>query len=255
MKNYCLLVLFALLIGCAGSPTRTAMDAERNRMDMIDIRKGMSMAEVQDLMGVPKKVERRSMDGIEYEIWYYMTTGVNLDQTRLIDENFTPFIFYGTCLRGWGWQFYNILFDINNARFKNEQNSGAGCYKKIETAPNEQIIVEPSQAKEAEEKSIEETLRKLIESGKEKNEPIKEEQAPSPTPPPEPPKEVSQPPTQPPPSNQKLESIEGSPASPGSIPPQPNPDLPNPLPKKTEYPVSPPAKQAEERSSNSSPLW
>ena len=110
MLNKWYLLIFSILFGCAGSPTRTAFEAERHKMDMMDIKTNMSMEEVQDRMGVPKKIERRAINGIEYEIWYYLTQEVNLDQTRLIDENFTPFVFYGTCLRGWGWKFYNLLF-------------------------------------------------------------------------------------------------------------------------------------------------
>lgn len=166
MKNKWHLFIFVILFGCAGSPTRTAFEAEKHRMDMMDIKTNMSMDEVRDRMGVPKKIERRAMNGIEYEIWYYMTKGVNFDQTRLIDENFTPFVFYGTCLRGWGWKFYNHLFDINNARYRAEEDQKGGCYEPNEIKPDYgHRIITPYEGEER--KSVEESLQELIKSGKE----------------------------------------------------------------------------------------
>lgn len=169
MKNICFFLLSLFLMGCAGSPSRTAFEAEKNRMDMMDVHTNMSMQELRDQMGMPKKVERRFMDGIEYEIWYYITRGVNLDQTRYIDENFTPFVFYGNCLRGWGWKFYNHLFDINNARFKKEEYQRDKYVPKNEDWPtNEHKIITPYESNKSQSDGVEKVIKEFIESGKEK---------------------------------------------------------------------------------------
>ena len=166
MKNWLYLFLFTILFGCAGSLTRTAFEAERHRMDMMDIKTNMSMDEVRDRMGVPKKIERRAMNGIEYEIWYYMTMGVYLDQTRLIDENFTPFVFYGTCLRGWGWKFYNHLFDINNARYRREEDRKKTCTDSdIKRSSYEHRVITPY--KDEKKLPEQEALEKFIKSAAE----------------------------------------------------------------------------------------
>ena len=123
MKNKWIFLFVIILLGCSGSPTRTAYQAEKNRMDMMDLKKNMPMERVRYLMGYPKKVEKRCADGKQYEVWYFVTKGVYLDQSRYIDDNFTPFIFYKSYLIGWGWHFYNHLFDINNARYKAKRNA------------------------------------------------------------------------------------------------------------------------------------
>ena len=116
--KFLLFVSLLFLCGCAGSALMTSYNAEENRANMINLKKGMTQTDVMSIMGRPYKTIKKATDANQYEIWYYVTKGVYIDQTKYIDENFTPFIFFEGYLKGWGDTYYNWVFNINGARQK-----------------------------------------------------------------------------------------------------------------------------------------
>ena len=162
MKNRLLLILLIIVLGgCAGSPLQTSVEAERHLSNMTDVEIGMSQSDVRSIMGNPYKVEKRTMEGIVYEVWYYITRGALLSQTRLIDSNFTPLVFLSGYLRGWGWNYYNYLFDINNARFRREEEMRQRYTDdRNEWPPNEHKIISPYMDDDDEQK-VEEAIKEL----------------------------------------------------------------------------------------------
>jgi hypothetical protein len=147
MKIKIVYLLFAVVLaGCAGSPLQTGVEAEQNRMQIGDVKMGMSQSMVRRIMGPAYKREIRMIDGHEYEVWYYLTKGTLLYQTRYLDRNFTPFIFSDNVLVGWGWKYFNHLFEMD------EEN----C------APEESSDKIPESAA-PKDKKLEETIRKILE--------------------------------------------------------------------------------------------
>lgn len=119
------LAMFVLLCGCAGSPLQTGVQAERNRMQMGDVKIGMNFNQVRRIMGSPHKREKRTINGKEYEVWYYITKEVLLFQSRYLNSNFTPFIFLDDNLQGWGWKLFNSIFEEEPTRYMKDYPSGS----------------------------------------------------------------------------------------------------------------------------------
>lgn len=123
--KYLLIILTGLWIQggyCAsGSPIGTGIEAEKNRIDLAQIHEGMDHCEVLKILGYPFKKERHKIDNQVYEIWFYLTKPVELGQTKLIDQNFTPLIFQNGILLGSGKLYYRHILDIDHGREKYEE--------------------------------------------------------------------------------------------------------------------------------------
>lgn len=110
-------VLFAFLFNsCSKSPIVTGIHAEENRYKLSWVKVGMSKGNVYDKMGCPQRTEKVEVNGVHYEIWYYLTKRYALGQTRLLPQNTTPLIFKKNKLIGWGREFYNYLLNIDHER-------------------------------------------------------------------------------------------------------------------------------------------
>jgi len=107
LKVMASLILAGFLAGCAGSPIQTGWEAEKNRKAMLHLNIGMTKAEVQNIMGEPRKTEAYSRDGRNIEFWLYMTEGRDIYDRTLRDSNFTPLAFEDGKLIGWGRNFYD----------------------------------------------------------------------------------------------------------------------------------------------------
>ena len=96
---------------CAGSPIRTQWEAERNRLNMLQLKIGMSKEQVHALMGNPYKTESYQIEGKTIEFWLYLTEGKDSYGT-LRDSNFTPLAFENNTLTGWGRNYYDNVLRI-----------------------------------------------------------------------------------------------------------------------------------------------
>ena len=94
------LVFVAVIAGCAGSPLGTGWEAEANRDNMLKLNINMTKAEVISAMGKPYKTEMYEIDGKHVEFLLYLTEGKSINDTRLMDGNFTPLAFESGILKG-----------------------------------------------------------------------------------------------------------------------------------------------------------
>jgi hypothetical protein len=100
------MILVVMLSGCVG---QTEREAKKNGKSLLQLSIGLTKAEVQNIMGDPRKTESYSKDGRNIEFWLYLTEGIeywSYDRT-LRDSNFTPLAFEDGKLIGWGRNFYD----------------------------------------------------------------------------------------------------------------------------------------------------
>lgn len=132
------------ICGCSGSPIRTGRIAEINISNISEIRKGMSYNQVSKILKKPYKTRVISKDNEEYLVCYFITRRSYMYQSNLIDKNFTPVIFSKNILIGWGWPFYNYIFDVNNTQKKlMEEKRQQYTNDKDEWPSNQHKIVVP----------------------------------------------------------------------------------------------------------------
>jgi hypothetical protein len=159
-------LLLLLISGCAQYPLATRDESEKNLMNMTQVTEGMKMREVKKIMGMPYKVEKRKMEGKKYTTWFYLTKRTKSYQTKILEENLTPFVFYRGILKGIGYFFYNELFDINNARMKRDAELRQEYTDdREEWPPNEHKIISPEEkypSDEDREDAIEKFLKESI---------------------------------------------------------------------------------------------
>jgi hypothetical protein len=180
-RGYFLLLL--LISGCAQYPLATRDESEKNLMNMTQVTEGMKMREVKKIMGMPYKVEKRKIEGKKYTTWFYLTERTKSYQTKILEENLKPFVFYKGILKGIGYFFYNELFDINNAKMKRDAELRQQYTDdREEWPPNEHKIISPEEkypSDEDREDAIEKFLKESIQPKEEieREELLKEESA------------------------------------------------------------------------------
>lgn len=121
MLRWIYLIGIGVLSSCASQGLmKSGAEAEYNRYYIAKLRIGMTQDEVWSMMGDPYKSEARVVRGQAYEIWYYVTKGKILGQSRMISRNFTPVVFQEKILKGWGRRYYNYVMDIDRAKSRHE---------------------------------------------------------------------------------------------------------------------------------------
>jgi len=116
------MLLASLISSCSRSPIATGVHAEENRYRLSWIKVGMSKSSVYNKVGCPQRTEKVDINGVNYEIWYYLTKRYALGQTRLLPQNTTPLIFRKNKLIGWGREYYNYLLNVDNEREVRKSN-------------------------------------------------------------------------------------------------------------------------------------
>jgi uncharacterized protein DUF3192 len=97
-------VTLSFLAGCAGSPIQTGMRAEENKEAMVNVRPDMSIDEVTKIMGPPDKTEAyRGKNNEAILVYLYITEPRDIYNRTWNESNYTPFVFVGNRLSGWGW--------------------------------------------------------------------------------------------------------------------------------------------------------
>jgi hypothetical protein len=115
-------ILSVILYGCANSPATTTVIAENNSIAIMSLERGMTQPHVLKLMGYkPYKTKKIQSDGKDYIVWFYVTEGLLLGQTKYYNSNFTPLIFRNGILECWGNKYYEYLLDKGNAREKHSE--------------------------------------------------------------------------------------------------------------------------------------
>lgn len=115
-----LLIIF-FISSCANQGLlKSGAEAETNLYYIGHLRIGMSEEEVWDMMGRPYKVQNKVVHGQPFTVWYYITKGKILGQTKILARNLTPLVFQDKVLKGWGRRYYHYLLDIDNGRARYE---------------------------------------------------------------------------------------------------------------------------------------
>ena len=144
MKKTVLLFIILIMASCSRSVIGFGAKAEENATNLADVKTGMDAPRVSTIMGPPYKSEVYNIENSKYLVWYYIIEPVYLGQTRLISKNFIPLVFKDGYLKGWGWQYYNVEFNVEN---KQNQQKEAIRQKytndKEEWPRNEHQYVEP----------------------------------------------------------------------------------------------------------------
>ena len=104
------LILSAVLAGCAGSPFKNSSIAKDNRDNMLELTIGQSKEQVLLIMGNPFNTESYLMDGEPLEFWLYITRGKG--SSSLNDDSLTPLAFRGGILQGWGRNYYDRVIRV-----------------------------------------------------------------------------------------------------------------------------------------------
>lgn len=105
-------IIFAVL-GCAGSPVRTGIEANKNRSNLLRLNVGMSKDGVLAVMGEPYKSEvYKVSEEKTVEFWLYLTEATTGDGRGVGDRNLTPLAFSQGRLEGWGRNYYDNVMRV-----------------------------------------------------------------------------------------------------------------------------------------------
>ncbi|MBN2479743.1 MAG: DUF3192 domain-containing protein [Parachlamydiales bacterium] len=121
MKKVFFSLLLLIFSSCSTNSIQSGALAEQNRINILDLRVGMNQEDVLDVMGHPYDKEFRKVGNVQYEVWLYITKATFLGQSQLITRNFTPLVFRDETLKGWGWQYYKFVFNVDNEHEKRKE--------------------------------------------------------------------------------------------------------------------------------------
>ncbi len=152
-KSFIVIFLILSLISCSRTFVKTGAISDQNRMNMSSLQVGMNHDQVVDAMGYPYKTEEKSYFGMQYEVWYYITQPTILGQTQLVTRNFTPLVFEGGLLKGWGRNFYKYTFDVDNEKWKRQLEEKQKYTNDKEEWPKNQHAMIPPMNEPKEESS------------------------------------------------------------------------------------------------------
>jgi len=106
IKIVATLFVIIFFAGC-GSSTAIQEQAERNVRSLLSLDIGMTQDEVLLAMGEPKKKKTHLLGDRTIEAWFYLTEGLIINDTMMRESDYTPAVFEGGKLTGWGRNFYN----------------------------------------------------------------------------------------------------------------------------------------------------
>jgi outer membrane protein assembly factor BamE (lipoprotein component of BamABCDE complex) len=178
-KSFFLIILILSLVSCSTTLITTGTISDQNRINISSLQVGMTQDQVVGVMGYPYKAEQKSYNGMEYEVWYYITEPSILGQTRLVTRNFTPLVFEEGLLKGWGRNFYKFTFNIDNEKWKREMEQKQKYTNDKEEWPrNEHIMILPMNEEPSSEQQsdkINETILELEKSSETQEKPVQSE--------------------------------------------------------------------------------
>lgn len=117
--------LLLALCGCLANNTLgTTTRADLNIYHIDKVHKGMTDEQVFQVMSYPDKQAVFETDQGEYQVWYYVTRGTVMDQSRLLPRNLTPLVFKDGVLVGRGYDYVHWLADKQKNRGNETQVPG-----------------------------------------------------------------------------------------------------------------------------------
>ena len=166
MKRLYVFIILLFLISCSRTILKTGSISEENNRNMSSLEVGMNSKQVLNIMGRPDKIEEKKYENETFVVWYYITEPMTLGQSELITRNLTPLVFEMDRLIGWGRKFYNYTFDINDEKWKRqEEKNQQFSDDKTKWPRNEHAIILPmneSKKEGALEETKEKDLMKIL---------------------------------------------------------------------------------------------
>ncbi len=107
VKTAVTLLAVIFFVGCGGSTGKTQAQAEQNVKTLLSLDMGMTQDEVLLAMGEPKKKKTHLLGDRTVEAWFYLTEGLIINDSIMRDSDYTPVVFEGGKLTGWGRNFYS----------------------------------------------------------------------------------------------------------------------------------------------------
>jgi len=151
----------------------TASQSERNIDNLARLSAGMNRDDVMHIMHRPYSTQTFTMEGIDYEVWFYVTRATVLGQSRMVPHNLTPLTFKEGELIGIGFDYYNYLVKYKEDQEhpkKKAPEKKEPEHKSLEDVLNKKTPPQTKQAapqKEPENKSLEDVLNKKAPEKKE----------------------------------------------------------------------------------------
>jgi hypothetical protein len=140
-----------LLAGCAQVSLPDQFRAEENRLNWAQLTLGMSKQQVKDIMGPPAWVEKTLRGHDHYEAWFYLMNGeILMTEDKYPRKNYTPIIMRDGLLTGWGYPYYNVVFDVLQTRnkFRSEMGNQKDTTEPTDWPEGHQNLLTPSQKQE-----------------------------------------------------------------------------------------------------------
>lgn len=99
--------------GCIGNDSLgSSAAAQRNIENLARISLGMTNQQVFQIMRHPYKSESFEVEGDRFEVWFYITRLMIMDQSEPAHTNLTPLTFRNGVLEGKGYNYYNKVMNI-----------------------------------------------------------------------------------------------------------------------------------------------
>lgn len=110
--------------GCIGNDSLgSAAAAQRNIENLARISIGMSDREVFQIMRHPYKSEMFELNGDRYEVWFYITRLMIMDQSEPAHSNLTPLTFKNSTLEGKGYSYYHKVIKQEEAEIETKDQN------------------------------------------------------------------------------------------------------------------------------------
>lgn len=153
MKLNWIIVCGVCVAGCMGnSSLQTEAIAYDNVYHLARLRKGMNESEVLSIMRRPFDYETFVLGEDVYDVWFYVTQGTILGQTRMVARNLTPLTFKNGILVGTGYDYYYYVTRENAKQIQAEkapEQSEQAKKKEAEDIEFEKALKLPEHPKQA----------------------------------------------------------------------------------------------------------
>jgi len=169
---------FFLLFGCAERIMQEEIVAERNMVNWKNLKLGMNENQVLYYMSFPDRKEFHVVNEQEYVVWFYLTdTTKPVFVKKFSKKNFSPVVFRNGVVIGYGYDFYNYVFDVNDEKRKMEEEKRMQYTDNPEEWPSKdhKIILPPSQEEKPVENDIQKGLREPEQTNKNNTKDVQKE--------------------------------------------------------------------------------
>ncbi len=160
-------IFLFFLCSCARSPLVTGIEADDNLYQLTFVQLGMTHQEILHIMGDPYHINHTELQQKPYEIWYYVTSGLQIAQLYYHEKNFTPLIFQNGVLKGIGYPALKNLEEDPRLKRKQEYYNRVRSRKPVyEPLKKEHGFVPPPPYEKTDEAHLKDPFSKAVQKQK-----------------------------------------------------------------------------------------